>query len=298
MLELPGALQHVLKLLRCSNHDVADNAAATLRGLVLALLAAALREVDAVRAAGQAEAAAGVAAAQADPASNAAPALLQEAAAAAPEAVADADMAGADAAGQEAAAAGVAPGQAASAGQQAAGVAQQAASELAEHFVAALLANQQAGLLQLLQAMHSSSKSVSEMGAVCVAALGTVMSLRLGSQAAFADALLNQQQQQGLSLVLQALHLELIPKQALLAAADVLCILASTAPVLLLEALLSQQHRRGMRSLLCCLDVEPDGPLDPGECCQRSVLLLSEIRAADSAAVGSAGQHSLQLCWS
>jgi hypothetical protein len=163
------------------------------------------------------------------------------------EAVINADMAeadlAADAAGQDAAAGAAPPSAIAS---------QQAASALLKPLLDALLADQHAGLLRLLQAMHSSSKVISVLMATGICIFVQAVHNRLGTSqagAALAGAMLARQQQ-GLSLVLQALHDELYPDSA----ANVLRCLAHAAPVPLLDALLSQQQRRGMQSLLRCLD--------------------------------------------
>ncbi|KAF6261631.1 hypothetical protein COO60DRAFT_743250 [Scenedesmus sp. NREL 46B-D3] len=181
--------------------------------------------------------------------------------------MAEADLAVDAAAGQEAAADAVPQGQAVVAGQQAATV-------LLQPLLDALLAHQHAGLLRLLQAMHSSNKVISVLMATGICIFAQAVHTRLATPqtgAALVDAFLAQQQQ-GLSLVLQALHHELYPD----AAANVLRCLAHAAPVRLLDALLSRQQRRGMQSLLRCLDACSEH----ASVCSRTVV-LSLLHAAE-----------------
>jgi hypothetical protein len=147
---------------------------------------------------------------------------------------------------------------------QAAAASQQAASALLQPLLDALLADQHAGLLRLLQAMHSGSKVICVLMATGICIFAQAVHNRLGTAqggAALAHAMLARQQQ-GLSLVLQALHDDLYPD----AASNVLRCLAHAAPVRLLDALLSQQQRRGMQSLLRCLDAASEHASECTDC--------------------------------
>jgi hypothetical protein len=290
-----GALQHVLDLLCCSHQYIAQNAALALLVLLRAVAAANEAEVLAAAAAagqpvvaaaglaGEGEAAvAAAAAANANFAANAAPMLMQDLAAAFHEAadndvLAEADAA-AEVAAQQAAADNVAQLQAASAAQQA------AAQQLLQPLFDALLAEQHAGLLKLLRGIHSSSKVICVLTAAGLCMLAQAIHARLGPQAgaSLMDAMLGQQQE-GLTLVLQALHHELYPD----AAANMVRCLAHAAPVKLLDALLSQRHRRGMQSLLRCLD----GPSEHASECSgcTSIMSLEYVHVVVAAGVPASG---------